>query len=269
MRISASLVLFHNKVEQYELAIKSYLDGCDGILYIMDNSAVPMNSDLFMHPRVFFLHFNKNLGFGCAHNRALALNLGMSDIHLFLNPDIAFNKAVLPYLVRVFQDSPGVGALMPKILFPDGSLQRLCKLLPSPLDLIFRRFIPIRLVRNFINKRYELYDLSQDKTSYVPSLSGCFLLVRTNLLHKVGGFDERYFMYMEDVDLIRRVGDLAKILYVPAVEVTHSYSKGSYRKNILLIYHLKSAILYFFKWGWFFDETRKKRNSDVLRSLKK
>lgn len=161
-----------------------------------------------------------------------------------------------------------IGALMPKIIYPNGELQRLCKLLPTPSHLIFRRFVPSLRLRNYINDTYELNGLRQDLPSDIPSLSGCFLLVRSSVLQQTKGFDERYFMYMEDVDLIRRIGDIARTVYDPKVSVRHSYGKGSYRNRKLLYYHIRSAVKYFNKWGWFFDPVRATRNRQTLAILK-
>lgn len=267
MRLSASLVLFHNDPALYGPAMQSFLDGCDGVLHVVDNSASPLQHPLFEHPRVRYLFAGRNLGFGAAHNLALARLGGESDAHLLLNPDISFGPDVLPALVRCFDADPSIGALMPRIQYPNGDLQHLCKLLPTPVDLILRRFIPVAAVRDSINRRYELHALRQDRQAEIPTLSGCFLLVRTALLQQVGGFDERYFMYMEDVDLVRRIGDLARTVYEPSVSVTHAYAKGSYRNKKLLQYHLKSAIRYFQKWGWLVDRTRSERNRRMLARL--
>lgn len=267
MKLTASLVLYNNDPRQYEVAIRSFLDGSEGVLYVIDNSEARLGSELFVNPRVRYLHAKENLGFGRAHNVAIASVAGSSDVHLFLNPDVAFKAHVLPQILEFLEAKPNVGAVMPRISYPDGSLQRLCKLLPSPLELIFRRFIPWSRVRMKINKRYELHELPQNEPSCVPTLSGCFLLVRTQLLQVLGGFDERFFMYMEDVDLVRRVGDLAETVYLPSVEVVHSYAKGSYRNRKLLGYHLRSAVLYFVKWGWLFDKARRDRNRAVLKRV--
>lgn len=82
------------------------------------------------------------------------------------------------------------------------------------------------------------------------------------------GFDERYFMYMEDVDLVRRLGRLGKTLYAPQVHIVHEYAKGSYGNKKLLVFHLKSGLRYFNKWGWFFDEERRKKNAACLARIK-
>jgi len=267
MKISASLVLFHNDPTQYGQAMRCFLDGCDGILYVVDNSTVQLQHELFAHPRVRYLHAGENLGFGKAHNHAIAMAAGTADMHLLLNPDISFKPHVLPKLGQFLGANSDVGAVMPRITYPDGSLQRLCKLLPTPIDLILRRFIPSERIKEKINQRYEMQGLLQDRPSRVPTLSGCFLLIRSDLLQRVGGFDERFFMYLEDVDLVRRIGDVAETVYQPSVEVVHSYAKGSYRNRKLLGYHLRSAIQYFNKWGWFFDSTRKMRNRNALINL--
>jgi len=267
MILSSSLVLFHNDPTQYGQAIRCFLEGCEGILYVVDNSLAPLQHELFEHPRVRYVYAGKNLGFGKAHNRAFAMAGGTSDAHLLLNPDILFEPHVLPELGRFLSANPKAGAVMPRITYPDGSLQRLCKLLPTPVDLIFRRFIPSGRIKAKINQRYEMHALAQDRPSRVPTLSGCFLLIRSDLLHRLGGFDERFFMYMEDVDLVRRIGDVSDAVYLPSVQVTHAYAKGSYRSLKLLVYHLRSAIFYFNKWGWIFDKDRRERNKKVLADL--
>lgn len=269
MNISASLVLFHTDPGVYNPAITSFLEGCTGTLYIVDNSAVPLENDFFHHPRVRYVFAGRNLGFGAAHNLAVKHVSPPSDLHLLLNPDITFDRSVIGAIAAKMDEERDIGVLMPRVVYPNGDLQRVHKLLPSPADLIFRRFIPIRWIRDHINQRYELHTLRQDRPSDVPSLSGCFLVVRTHLLVQMGGFDERYFMYMEDVDLVRRIGNVARTVYDPSSVVVHAYAKGSYKDNKLLSYHLKSALLYFNKWGWFFDRVRFQRNRRTLSELAK
>jgi GT2 family glycosyltransferase len=268
--ITASLVLFNNPPELYGKAIESFLQAAsDGLLLVVDNSPQQLRHMLFQHERVKYVFNGQNLGFGRAHNRAIALLPKSSRLHLLLNPDVHFDIDVLQRLAEFMQHDASVGAVMPRISYPDGSPQLLAKLLPTPIDLILRRFIPSTRIRQRINRRYELHGLPQNAPIEVPSLSGCFLLVRTDLLKAVGGFDERYFMYMEDVDLVRRIADHGKTVYVPSISVTHEYAKGSYVNKKLLGYHLKSALQYFSKWGWWFDKVRTDRNNIVLNLIAK
>jgi GT2 family glycosyltransferase len=269
-KISASLVIYNCKPELFLNAVTSFLNGCEqGILVISDNSDSRLSHALLQNPRVVYIFNNANIGFGAAHNKAFSSVGSKSDFHLILNPDITFSPNVIPHILKVMQHSPEIGLLMPRINYPDGSLQRLCKLLPTPVDLIFRRFIPIKSLQNHINYRYELHDLPQDKPIDVPSVSGCFLILRSQLFIDIGGFDEKFFMYLEDVDLVRRAGVLARIVYDPRVSVIHEYAKGSYRNKKLLIYHIKSAVHYFTKWGWWFDLQRKERNAAVMVQISK
>ncbi len=103
----------------------------------------------------------------------------------------------------------------------------------------------------------------------VPSLSGCFMFMRVSVLREIGGgFDERYFMYAEDLDLCRRIGEVSKTMFFPKVSVVHEYEKGSYKNKKLLKYHITSVIKYFNKWGWLFDSKRKEKNQYCINSLK-
>ena len=267
--ITASIVLFKTPPELFTMAMRSFLDGThDGLLIISDNSPEPIRHSLFAHPRVCYLFNGANLGFGKGHNKAIRKLPPESEFHLMLNPDVRFDPDVISQLVQVMGEDPATGAAMPRVVYPDGSFQNLCKLLPTPLDLIIRRFIPFEAIRRRINARYELHDLPQTSIIEVPTLSGCFLLLRTSLLKTLSGFDERYFMYMEDVDLIRRIGDHAKTVYVPNVSIIHEYAKGSYFNKKLLGHHLVSAMKYFHKWGWWFDRVRAERNRKILSTIK-
>lgn len=86
------------------------------------------------------------------------------------------------------------------------------------------------------------------------------MFMRASVLQEVGGFDERFFMYMEDVDLCRRIGARHMTVFNPTVVVTHGYAKASYQNLKLLGYHVQSALRYFGKWGWLLDAQRKRLN---------
>jgi|SRR6185437_4039518 len=210
-----------------------------------------------------------NLGFGRGHNLALKQLAGVdAPYHLILNPDIRFALDALSRLADVMDSHPEVGLVMPKVIYPDGSNQFLCKLLPAPIDLALRRFLPGRW-KGIAHKRTSLYELrflDCDAPAYVPSLSGCFMFARRSVLKAVGGFDERFFLYMEDVDLCRRMLGVSRLLYWPRVTVEHVHQMGSYRNRKLLLWHIRSAIQYFNKWGWIRDRTRVQINRATLAS---
>jgi hypothetical protein len=225
-------------------------------------NAVQAMGGIYLRPR-------KNIGFGRGHNLALKQLAGVdAPYHLILNPDIAFDVEALGRLAQIMDSHSDVGLVMPRILYPDGSNQYLCKLLPAPVDLVLRRFLP-RPWRGLGQERiasYELRTLDYDAPAYVPSLSGCFMFARRSALDAVGGFDERFFLYMEDVDLCRRMLAVSRLLYWPGVTVEHVHQMGSYRNRKLLFLHIRSAVQYFNKWGWIGDNTRAQINRATLAS---
>jgi GT2 family glycosyltransferase len=271
--LSVSIVLYHNKKEQVEKVIYSALNTDLKIrLFLLDNSTYDDLKNLSnIDNRIEYIFNNANLGFGKAHNIALKKSIEKNiPYHLVLNPDIYFKKGVLEELYKFMESNKDVGLAMPKVLYPNGDIQYLCKLLPTPFDLFGRRFLNFGPFKKIIEKRNEVYELrftGYDKIMEVPYLSGCFMFIRTEVLKKVGLFDERFFMYLEDTDLSRRIHRVSKTVYYPEVSIYHEYGKGSYKNPKLLKYHLDSAIKYFNKYGWLFDKERDEINKKTLEKL--
>jgi GT2 family glycosyltransferase len=102
----------------------------------------------------------------------------------------------------------------------------------------------------------------------VPYLSGCFMLMRTKAVQKARLFDERFFMYPEDIDLTRRIHRDYLTIYYPYTTIIHNHEKASYRSGKMLWIHIVNMCRYFNKWGWFYDPERKLINNIVLSSSK-
>jgi hypothetical protein len=96
---------------------------------------------------------------------------------------------------------------------------------------------------------HTMQDMDYDKPFAVPFAQGSFLLIRTELFRELGGFDERFFLYMEDADLCKRVSERAALLYCPDAEVIHKWERGSHKNPRLFLLHVKSMAAYFHKWG--------------------
>lgn len=269
-KISGSIVLYHNKKEEVQKVIDSFLNtNLDVVLYLVDNSS---NDDLKIlaeyDDRIKYIFNNANLGYGSAHNIAIRKSIESNvTYHVVLNPDIYFNKGVLEELYEYMEKNKNIANVMPKVLYPDGEIQYLAKLIPTPMDLIFRRFIPFKKYKEKLNQRYELRFSSYDKVMNIPVLSGCFMFLRVESLQDIGLFDEDFFMYLEDTDLGRRIHAKYPTIYYPKVQITHAYAKESYTNKKLLMYHIKSAIHYFNKYGWIFDKQRKEINKRCLKEL--
>lgn len=258
MDVSASLVTFKNSPEQLKKLLESVNNSTIPVqLIIYDNSPTTELAALFTKHQ--YHHTGENIGFGAAHN--LAIQKIDSDIHIILNPDIEFEPDTITRLIDPMLNDQTVIACSPLIRYPNQKLQRLNKLLPSPINLFARRFLPI--LGDQLDFEYEMQWFNYDVQLEIPNATGCFLAVRTDVLQKENGFDERFFMYLEDTDLSRRLLKHGKILFVPSARVIHGFEKASYKNKKLLLIHTLSAIKYFNKWGWLFDSGRKYQNSRI------
>ncbi len=265
-RLTISIVT-HNNEKQIEKALASIYksDLPPGTYYIkvMDNDSTDKTiGKVSLKSPYISLIVSPNIGFGGGHNKVIRNIKGKSEYHLVMNPDVTLNPDTLGKLLDFMDKNPDVGLTMPKVLYPDGTLQHLCKRLPTPFDLIGRRFIPGFLKFLFKKRlgRYELRDKDYEQVMEVPYLSGCFMFLRADVFDKVGFFDERFFLYLEDVDFCRRIHAKFKTVYYPHTFIYHEYRKGSYEQLINLFYHMQSAVKYFNKWGWFKDPEREKIN---------
>jgi GT2 family glycosyltransferase len=259
--LTISVVLYNTPEDDIKTLLKSiFLSDLPIKVFLIFNSP---SSFTIADSRIFIVRNSSNLGFGSAHNLAFADKRNSSKYSLVLNPDIYFNPGTLESLVNFMDNNEDVGLCMPKIFYPDKTIQYLCKLLPTPFDLFLRRFIPT-IFFSSRRAKYELRFTDYNHIMDIPFLSGSFMFLRTSLVRKLGGFDPRFFMYMEDADLCRRVLDQARAVFYPHATAYHGYDKGSYRQWRLLYFHLRSAFLYFNKWGWFVDNRRKEINQAAL-----
>ena len=142
--ITTSIVLYKTPRNQIETVLKSVLDSnCVNKIYIIDNS--PTNELAYVKdisPLIEYIP-HENTGYGSSHNMAIKQSLEVgADYHIVLNPDIRFEPTVLQELSNYMSENQDVGYILPKVVYPNGELQYLCKLLPTPSDLIFRRFLP-------------------------------------------------------------------------------------------------------------------------------
>lgn len=270
MQLTGSIVLYKNDKNILLRAINSFLSSSQHLkLYLIDNSPSNELMGLSKDKRVDYFHNPSNPGFGASHNIAIekAKKRG-SKYHLVLNPDIYFDYDLLSGLVDYAESEELLGNIMPKVLYPNGETQYLCKLLPTPYDWIGRRFNPFK---KMVGKRNELFELrftNYDKIMEVPYLSGCFMFLRMSALEKIGLFDEKIFMYGEETDLCRRLIDGGyKTVFYPHATIHHHFEKGSHKSWRLTKVGIQSAIYYFNKWGWFFDNRRKQINRETLKKL--
>lgn len=268
-KITASIVVYKNDLSVLRKTLISFFNSTlKGDLFVIDNSPSDIARKLCDEFHVQYFHNSKNVGFGLAHNTVIEKYAGQSLYHLVLNPDVFFDACVLEELYEFMELHHEAGMVMPKVFYPDGSIQKLCRLLPTPMDLFVRRFFPFKNWFKKLNDAHEMFFGGYNKIMNVPFLSGCFMFIRTSVFEKVGTFDKRFFLYAEDIDLSRRIHRKFKTYFYPYVGVTHVHARGSYKTLRLTWQNIKSAILYFNKWGWFVDYERRTINKQALENIK-
>jgi len=244
--ITASIVLFNNDFEILKKTVNSFLNiSVKKKLYLIDNSNSNKLEAFFKSSEIEYLFVGKNIGFGAAHN--LVLNKLCSNFHLILNPDVVFSVGVISSLITALNENPTVAFVTPKVRYPSVKPQYICRKHPTLFDLLNRK---LKISNDqFLNREYRDRDLQ--KPFYPDFIHGCFMLFNTTDLKNLKGFDERFFLYMEDADICRRIDEIGKKkLYYPKVETIHHHQQGSSKSIKLFIIHTSSAIKYFLKWGF-------------------
>jgi len=268
--ITASIVLYNTPKDQFKRLLNCVKESTVSLrVYVIDNSPAPRSDLVHEEPLVTYIRSEKNVGYGGGHNLALRKILGSSEFHFVLNPDIYFGPQEIEKMLQFMRQNRDIGQLMPKVIYEDGSLQYLCKLIPTPLDLFVRRFAaaPLSSLLRRRIERFELRFTGYDKVMDVPLLSGCFMLFRVAALNQIGLFDERFLMYLEDFDICRRMNAQFRTVFFPGATIVHDHARDSYRNRQSLKLHVESAIKYFNKWGWLNDPARSRVNRDSLREL--
>ena len=234
--ISASIVTF-NDGETAVTAVNTilkYTKRYPLTLYVFDNGSADNTVEMIKSTDAVLIENNKNLGFGAAHNLSLKQNLG--KYHFVINPDIEIKNDVLSDMVDYMENNPTAVMCMPKILNEDGTEQKLPKETPT-----FKRLFLGRLIKT-VRDEYIWADRELTEPTEIDFCSGCFFCIRTDVYKKLGGFDESYFMYLEDVDLTMRAKKLGKVQILPQFSVVHKWERESAKKLKYLLIHTISGI---------------------------
>jgi len=264
--LNVSIVLYNNFLKEISEIVEC-LQKSDTVsqVFLIDNS--PIENPGFKTLEANYHFTGKNLGYGAAHNIAIRQTLEQDlPYHLVMNPDISLDPAILSKIEEFMNNNSDIGLLMPKILYPNGEIQYLCKLIPTPFDLIIRRFLPKSWTQKHMEK-FELRSSGYNRMMDVPYLSGCFMFLRSQAIREAGMFDECFFMYPEDIDLTRRIHNSFRTVYYPKASIIHSHAQSSYISKKMLSIHILNMIRYFNKWGWIFDKERRIVNRQTLKQL--
>lgn len=266
--VRASIVTYRTDPEELKTCVGSLQAAGVTAIGIVDNSPDDSLRGLCGKLSVDYTHTPENRGYGAAHNVELRKSLNTPDVryHLVINSDVYFDADVIGKIVKHMDSNPEIGQLIPRTIYPDGKEQAVVRLLPTPLDPFARRFLPGAIARRR-NYRFLLEFWPHDTEANIPYHQGSFMFLRTSALREVGLFDERFFMYPEDIDMTRRMHRRYLTMFWPEVTIVHKHRAESYHSRRMMWIHMVNLARYFNKWGWFIDPERRRFNRDCCRRI--
>ena len=200
-------------------------------------------------PDAIIMSGHGNIGYGAGHN--LAIRATTAPTHLVLNPDVELDPDALRHGLLTLSEHACVlvGAVGRDA---NGAPGYLSKRMPSIGVFYLRGFAPAWLKRRFERRlaHYEYRDLPGNRVSDVELVSGAFMLCRTDALLEVGGFDERYFLHFEDLDLSLRLHALGQVVSDPRVTLIHHGGNAAKKGAEHLKLFLRSGFRFFNSHGW-------------------
>ncbi len=232
------------------------LAGISHEVIVVDNSESDDFGDSFRaeFPEVIFLKSPGNIGMGAGNN--LGFSKATGNFTLILNPDTLVKRGAIRHLFSVMENREDIGISGPKLLNSDGTLQYSCLRFPRPWTPVLRRTFLGRFTSDHLS-RYLMLDFDHGSQRDVDWMMGSCLMIRSDTYRELGGFDERFFMYFEDIDLCRRVWRRGlRVVYCPLSIVIHDHGRGSARDrwyiapftSKLAREHICSWFRYVWKW---------------------
>lgn len=225
--------------------------------FLVDNAAGDGTGAMVREhfPWVKIIDHQGNIGFGAGNN--LAFREAKGEYVMLVNPDLTVFPGEFEKLLAFADAHPDIGFVGPKLLNPDRTLQRSFHRFPNPLIPLFRRTPLGRTAwgQRTIEK-YLMMDADPNVVQDVDGLFGAAILIRRSALEQIGHFDERFFMYFEDVDLCRRAWESGwRVTYAPLAMFVHYHQRESEVKRFWKLFtnrvvrtHIKSGIMYFLKY---------------------
>lgn len=213
-------------------------------VYVIDNASQDNSAQLIAakYPQVELLRSPRNLGYGGGNN--LVLPQLDSRYHLVVNPDVVIHGGVLSGLVDYLDFHPEVALVTPKVLHTDKTEQFLPKRQPTLRYMLGGRFAGCLKASQRIRAEYTRSDEVLTEPAEIDFCTGCFMMMRTKDFKALGGFDEAFFMYLEDADLSYRLQKKGKLIFHPGYTITHQWEKASAKDLRFLLIHLNSMRIF-------------------------
>ena len=250
--IAISVVIVNYNVKDLLVSclasLEASLRGIPSEIIVLDNDSTDGSIDYAepMFPNVQFVRLRENLGFGRANNIGfeMALEHGAEYI-LCLNPDTLISEDTMTVVLEYMRSRPDVGLTGCKLLNADGTFQLACRRgFPTPWASFCKVFgLQALFPKSPRFAQYNQTFRSEDETYAVDAVMGAFMFIRREALERVGGFDEEFFMYGEDLDLCFRIQEAGwTIMYLHTTSIIHYKGESTRRSAINEVKHFYEAM---------------------------
>jgi GT2 family glycosyltransferase len=251
MKISIIIVSWNVKSDLLNClsSIKINKPHCSFEQIVVDNNSNDGTANIIKQqfPEVIFIENNENKGFSKANNQGIQRATG--EYIFLLNPDTIVHPDALNILVDFLDKNPEAGACGPKLLNADGTIQPSVRRFPTFRGILYAHTF-FRLMGLFRSqyKEWMMKDFNCDKQRNVEQIMGAAMMIRRSVIDTVGGMDENFFMYFEEVDLCYRIKEAGKqIVFLPDAIITHLGGRSSSQNPLRRVMMLKSMMLFFRK----------------------
>lgn len=226
-------------------SIQRAVAGIPSEIFVVDNASEDGSVEMVKRefPHVILIANSENVGFARANN--LALRRATGEFLLLINPDTVVQEDTFSVMLDFFRTHPEAGLAGCKILNPDGTLQLPCRRsFPTPWVAFTKIFgLSALFAGSRLFGRYNLTYLDPGKTYPVDAISGSFMMVRRSVYETVGGLDESFFMYGEDLDWCYRIQQAGqKVFYVHGTQIVHFRGQSTKRSDIDELSHFYEAM---------------------------
>ena len=254
MRVTLVIVNYNTAADLRKClrSVREVLGGVETL--VVDNGSTDGSREMVLDefPQVRLVDNPGNPGYASACNRGIAA--AERPYVFILNSDVEFLQDGLEELIERMDADPGIAAAGPMLLNSDGSVQMSCRRFPSMLSSVVHGFLGEIWPGNPLTVSYQMKDLCRDEACEVGWVSGAAMLLRRTAALEVGGFDEAYFMYVEDVDMCRRLREAGyRVVYDPALRLLHHIGRTSSQQSLRMLYHHHRSMFIFFRRshrGW-------------------
>ncbi len=217
-------------------------------IIIIDNSSKDegLASILKRYPSAQFINNSKNVGFARANNQGAKVASG--DFLLFINPDTIVAEGAIESMQDYIRSDSSIGIIGPKVLNSDQTIQYSCRKFPTIWSGLFNRYS--LMTRLFPNNRYSrdylMLDYDHNSIRSVDWISGCCMMTPVSVFKRVNGFDENYFLFIEDVDLCQAIKKIdLRIVYFPNSKIFHKISSSNSRSTLRIIIKRHQGMIYY------------------------